>query len=73
MRSANLKLIGQTDPRGTEDHNYELGHDRAKRVAKYLDKEDFCFTYGDGLADVVIAGNARIADRAASLATRPAH
>lgn len=25
---------------------------RLKRVREYLDEEDFCFTYGDGLADV---------------------
>ena len=25
---------------------------RLKRVAAYLDEEDFCFTYGDGVADV---------------------
>jgi glucose-1-phosphate cytidylyltransferase len=25
---------------------------RLKRVQKYLDTEDFCFTYGDGLADI---------------------
>lgn len=25
---------------------------RLKRVRKYLDEEDFCFTYGDGLGDV---------------------
>lgn len=25
---------------------------RLKRVANYLDQEDFCFTYGDGLSDV---------------------
>jgi glucose-1-phosphate cytidylyltransferase len=25
---------------------------RLKRVAEYLDDEDFCFTYGDGLSDV---------------------
>jgi len=25
---------------------------RLKRIAKYLDDEDFCFTYGDGLSDV---------------------
>jgi glucose-1-phosphate cytidylyltransferase len=30
---------------------------RLKRVASYVDKEEaFCFTYGDGLADVDIAG-----------------
>ncbi len=27
---------------------------RLKRVAKYLDGEDFCFTYGDGVSDVNI-------------------
>ena len=27
---------------------------RLKRVASYLDEEDFCFTYGDGVADVNI-------------------
>ena len=27
---------------------------RLKRVAAYLDEDDFCFTYGDGLADVNI-------------------
>ena len=27
---------------------------RLKRVASYLDEEDFCFTYGDGVADVDI-------------------
>ncbi len=28
---------------------------RLKRVAGYLDDEDFCFTYGDGVADVDLA------------------
>ncbi len=27
---------------------------RLKRVARYLDGEDFCFTYGDGIADIDI-------------------
>lgn len=27
---------------------------RLKQVAKYLDNEDFCFTYGDGLSDIDI-------------------
>ena len=27
---------------------------RLKKIKKYLDKEDFCFTYGDGLANVDI-------------------
>lgn len=29
---------------------------RLKRVAPYLDNEPFCFTYGDGVADVDISG-----------------
>src|ERR1044071_4804204 len=29
---------------------------RLKRVARYLDREPFCFTYGDGLGDVDIRG-----------------
>ena len=28
---------------------------RLKRIAPYLDEEDFCFTYGDGVADINIA------------------
>ena len=28
---------------------------RLKRVAKYLDQEDFCFTYGDGVSNVNIS------------------
>jgi glucose-1-phosphate cytidylyltransferase len=28
---------------------------RIKRIAKYLDDEDFCLTYGDGVADINIA------------------
>jgi glucose-1-phosphate cytidylyltransferase len=37
----------------------DTGHDtltggRLKRVGKYLDHEDFCFTYGDGLCNVDI-------------------
>lgn len=28
---------------------------RLKRVAPYLDNEDFCFTYGDGVSDINIA------------------
>ena len=29
---------------------------RLKRVSKYLNQEDFCFTYGDGVTDVDIRG-----------------
>jgi len=29
---------------------------RLKRVSEYLGDDDFCFTYGDGVADVDIAG-----------------
>lgn len=28
---------------------------RLKRIAQYLDHEDFCFTYGDGVADINIS------------------
>ena len=28
---------------------------RLKRVASYIDEEDFCFTYGDGVSDVNIS------------------
>ena len=27
---------------------------RLKRISKYIGQEDFCFTYGDGLADLDI-------------------
>ncbi len=37
----------------TGEHTQTGG--RLKRVADYLDGDTFCFTYGDGLADVVIA------------------
>lgn len=30
---------------------------RLKRAARYLDNEDFCFTYGDGVADIDIAAS----------------
>jgi glucose-1-phosphate cytidylyltransferase len=29
---------------------------RLKRVAKYLDDKDFCFTYGDGVGDIDLSG-----------------
>lgn len=38
----------------TGDHTQTGG--RLKRVAHYLGDEDFCFTYGDGVADVDIRG-----------------
>jgi glucose-1-phosphate cytidylyltransferase len=28
---------------------------RLKRIAKYVDDEDFCFTYGDGVSDIDIS------------------
>jgi glucose-1-phosphate cytidylyltransferase len=42
---------------------------RLKRVADYLDGEDFCFTYGDGLADVNIADLVAFHRSQGSLAT----
>jgi glucose-1-phosphate cytidylyltransferase len=42
---------------------------RLKRVADYLDEETFCFTYGDGLADVDIARTVAFHRERGSLAT----
>src|SRR5688572_29229477 len=42
---------------------------RLKRVARYLDGEDFCFTYGDGLSDVNIHELIRFHRQHKSLAT----
>jgi glucose-1-phosphate cytidylyltransferase len=42
---------------------------RLKRVAQYLDGEDFCFTYGDGVADIDIAALVAFHKRQGCLAT----
>jgi glucose-1-phosphate cytidylyltransferase len=42
---------------------------RLKRVGAYLDDEDFCFTYGDGLADVNIGELISFHRRCGKLAT----
>ncbi|MES2412919.1 MAG: glucose-1-phosphate cytidylyltransferase [Pseudomonadota bacterium] len=42
---------------------------RLKRVAPYLDNEDFCFTYGDGVADVDIQMLIEFHKKSGSLAT----
>lgn len=42
---------------------------RLKRVEKYLDGETFCFTYGDGLADIDITAQLAFHKSRASLAT----
>ncbi|GAA4337526.1 glucose-1-phosphate cytidylyltransferase [Variovorax defluvii] len=42
---------------------------RLKRVAKYLDNETFCLTYGDGLSDVDIAAEINFHRRHGKLAT----
>ena len=42
---------------------------RLKRVARYLDDGDFCFTYGDGLSDVDIADSIRFHRAGNGLAT----
>lgn len=48
---------------------------RLKRVAAYLDQEDFCFTYGDGLADVnitdLIAFHRQSGTKATLMAVKP--
>jgi glucose-1-phosphate cytidylyltransferase len=42
---------------------------RLKRVAKYLDGETFCMTYGDGLSDIDIAAEVDFHRRQGKLAT----
>lgn len=42
---------------------------RLKRVAKYLDDETFCLTYGDGLSDVNISAEVEFHKRHGKLAT----
>lgn len=42
---------------------------RLKRVASYLDGGDFCFTYGDGLADIDLGELIKTHKRASKLAT----
>lgn len=42
---------------------------RLKRVASYLGKEDFCFTYGDGVADIDIRALIRFHASKGTLAT----
>ena len=37
-----------------ETHENTMTGGRLKRVARYLGDEDFCFTYGDGVADIDI-------------------
>ncbi len=42
---------------------------RLKRVSRYLDEEDFCFTYGDGLSDVSISAVVEFHREESALAT----
>jgi len=42
---------------------------RLKRIAKYLDNETFCLTYGDGLSDVNIGAEVEFHKRHGKLAT----
>jgi glucose-1-phosphate cytidylyltransferase len=51
----------------TGEHTMTGG--RLKRVERYLDNEDFCFTYGDGLSDVNIRELVAFHQRQATLAT----
>ena len=51
----------------TGEHTMTGG--RLKRVAKYLDDDDFCFTYGDGLSDVDIGSLVRFHREQKTLAT----
>ncbi len=36
LRDKRIRLIGRTDPRGTEDYNEKLGLERADKVKQYL-------------------------------------
>ena len=36
LKGKSIRLIGHTDPRGTENYNDKLGLERAERVRKYL-------------------------------------
>lgn len=51
----------------TGEHTQTGG--RLKRVEKYLDNEDFCFTYGDGVSDVNISQLVNFHKRQNTLAT----
>ena len=51
----------------TGEHTMTGG--RLKRVRNYLDDEDFCFTYGDGLADIDITASIEFHGRHKALAT----
>jgi glucose-1-phosphate cytidylyltransferase len=51
----------------TGEHTQTGG--RLRRVAAYLDKDDFCFTYGDGLADVDVTASLAFHRERGSLAT----
>lgn len=42
---------------------------RLKRVSKYLGKEDFCFTYGDGISDIDITQLIQFHKKKGTLAT----
>jgi len=42
---------------------------RLKRVSEYIDQEDFCFTYGDGLADLDIRALIKFHKSQGTLAT----
>ncbi len=42
---------------------------RLKRIAAYLNDEDFCFTYGDGISDVDISKQLEFHRQQSSLAT----
>lgn len=36
LKGKNIKLIGHTDPRGTDEYNDKLGRERAEKVKAYL-------------------------------------
>jgi glucose-1-phosphate cytidylyltransferase len=42
---------------------------RLKRISRYLDDDDFCFTYGDGVSDVDLGALIAFHEKQATLAT----
>lgn len=48
---------------------YTMTGGRLKRVSRYLDNEDFCFTYGDGVGDINITELIEFHNKQETLAT----
>lgn len=40
LKGSNIRIVGRTDPRGTQEHNEELGTTRAESVRDYLAEQN---------------------------------